>query len=424
LALIGGIPTAHARERLTMIACYDTSPRPLTEKILERPRLIQRVRERIDSERGHMSVFTVSERERQLAVALGIPLYGVNPELLPLGTKSGSRKVFREARIPMPPGVEDLRGGREVAGAIASLWEQHPKLRRVVVKLNQGFSGEGNAILPLGARLTKVRPGKAPHRARVDAVLEALPHLRFGASGETWTRFEGELQKIGGVVEAYLDGESKRSPSAQLRINPRGKLEAMSTHDQLLGGRDGQVYLGCRFPADPAYRFEIQKDALAVGEILRDKGVVGRVAVDFVAVENERGDWNRYAIEINLRMTGTTHPIMMMKLLNDGDYDPDRGLYLTRRREPRYYVSTDNLVEPHYQGLLPDDVLDIAAVHDVHYRPWKETGVVFHLLGAVSQFGKIGMTAIGATPEEAEAFYQRAKVVLDNETRGDWATRK
>ena len=417
LALIGGIPTAHARERLTLIACYDTSPRPLTEKILERPRLIQRIREAIDPEHAHMSVFTVSERERALAVRLGIPLYGVDPALLPLGTKSGSRKVFRSAGIPMPPGTEDLSSGREVADAIASLWEEHPKLKRVVVKLNQGFSGEGNAILPLAQRLDRVRPGKAPHRARVDGVLEALPRLRFMGPEETWERFEKEFQRLGGVVEAYLEGKRKESPSAQLRIDPRGNLQAMSTHDQVLGGRDGQTYLGCRFPAHHAYRFEIQKDALAVGEVLKKKGCVGRVAVDFVAVENEGGQWSRYAIEINLRMTGTTHPIMMMKLLNDGDYDAEKGLYITRRGEPRYYVSTDNLLEPSYKGLLPDDVLDMAAVHDVHYQPWKETGVVFHLLGAVSQFGKIGLTAIGASSEEAELLYQRAKQVLDLEAR-------
>jgi hypothetical protein len=49
----------------------------------------------------------------------------------------------------------------------------------------------------------------------------------------------------------------------------------------------------------------------------------------------------------------------------------------------------------------------------------EETGIVFHLLGALSQFGKIGLTAIGSTPDEAELFYQRAKQA-DLETSGDW----
>jgi hypothetical protein len=417
LALIGGIPTAHARARLTLLSTYDATPRPLTQKILERPRLIRRIREAIDPARAHMTVFTVSERERSLAVALGLPLYGVDPELLPLGTKSGSRHVFREAGIPMPPGAEDLHDERAVAGAIAGLWEAHPETERVVVKLNQGFSGEGNAILPLSGRAGSAAPGRAGHAGRHDALLEALESdLRFTAQDESWPRFKQALGELGGVVEIYLEGKSKRSPSAQLRINPRAELQALSTHDQVLGGRDGQTYLGCRFPADEAYRMDIQRDALAVGEVLRKRGVVGRVAVDFVTVEDARGAWSRHAIEINLRMTGTTHPIMTLKLLNDGDYDAETGLYLTRRREPRFYVSTDNLVSPSYRGLLPEDVLDIAAVQDLHYRPWKETGVVFHLLGAVSEFGKLGLTAIGASSGEAEAWYQRAREALDLET--------
>jgi hypothetical protein len=158
-----------------------------------------------------------------------------------------------------------------------------------------------------------------------------------------------------------------------------------------------------------------------VGKVLVRRGCVGRVAVDFVTIEDERGEWSRYAIEINLRMTGTTHPIMTLKLLNDGDYDPELGLYVTRRGEHRYYVSTDNLESSSYRGLLPEDLLDIAAMHDLHYRPWAESGVVFHLLGALSQHGKVGMTAIGASPEEAEHFFQRTRQVLDLETSAEGA---
>jgi len=44
LHLLAGIPASHARARLTMLCAYDASPRPLTQKILERPRLLQRLR--------------------------------------------------------------------------------------------------------------------------------------------------------------------------------------------------------------------------------------------------------------------------------------------------------------------------------------------------------------------------------------------
>lgn len=419
LALIGGIPTAHARERLTLLCTYDSTPVPLTRKILERPRLIERIKRAIHPDRAHLTVFTVSEAERELAVTLGLPLYGVDPELLSLGTKSGSREVFREAGISMAPGVENLRTEKEICEAVANIWEENPKSKRVVVKLNEGFSGEGNAVLRLDQTLKAAAPRKASHEARVSAVSEALrKDISFVAPSETWTRFKRSFKRMGGIVELFVEGKRKGSPSAQLRINPRGELEAMSTHDQVLGGADGQTYMGCQFPAVESYRLAIQDDALKVGEVLRSRGVVGRVAVDFVTVDRGRGKWDRYAIEINLRMTGTTHPMMTLKLLNDGAYDPDSGLYLTPRGQPRYYISTDNMMAESYRGLLPEDLLDIAAVHDIHFRPWKETGVVFHLLGALSQYGKCGVTAVGASPDEAEEWMERTREALDAETGG------
>ena len=55
---------------------------------------------------------------------LGIPLNGVDPNLIHLGTKSGSRKVFREAGVPVPEGLEDLRTEHDVESALVELRER------------------------------------------------------------------------------------------------------------------------------------------------------------------------------------------------------------------------------------------------------------------------------------------------------------
>src|SRR6185295_17488999 len=44
LQFLAGIPASHARSRLTLLCADDASTRSLTEKILERPRLIERIR--------------------------------------------------------------------------------------------------------------------------------------------------------------------------------------------------------------------------------------------------------------------------------------------------------------------------------------------------------------------------------------------
>ena len=94
LHLLPGVPGMHARRRLTLISCNDASPAALTRKILERPRVLDRIREAIpDLASAHMTCFTVTELERKLAVILGLPIYGCDPSLLHWGSKSGSRKI-------------------------------------------------------------------------------------------------------------------------------------------------------------------------------------------------------------------------------------------------------------------------------------------------------------------------------------------
>jgi hypothetical protein len=117
--LLPGITGYHARQRLIMLSCFDASRKPLTEKILDRPRLIRRIREQIRfPEMAHLACFNVTDLEKQLALALDIPVYGCNPSLSYLGTKSGSRKIFKKVGIPVPNGVEDLGNEDEIAAAL------------------------------------------------------------------------------------------------------------------------------------------------------------------------------------------------------------------------------------------------------------------------------------------------------------------
>ncbi len=290
LQLLPGIPHQHARRRLDLFCCHDASLQPLSAKVLARPRLLARIREAIrDPRTAHLTCFTVSALERTLAVRLGVPIYGCDPDLLDLGSKSGGRKVFREAGVAVPAGVEDLRDERDVAEALAALKARDPNLRRAVVKLNEGFSGEGNAVF-------RFDDDGAPEGGALSGWVRArLPSLAFEARDMAWELYRAKLRSMGGVVEAFVEGAEKRSPSAQYRVDPLGRVEVISTHDQVLGGPSGQTFLGCQFPADHAYRLEVQAAGLRAAAILRDRGVLGRFGVDFLAVR-EGDRWKHYGI--------------------------------------------------------------------------------------------------------------------------------
>jgi PGM1 C-terminal domain/ATP-grasp domain len=404
--LLVGIPASHARARLTLLCAYDASPRSLTEKILERPRLIQRIRYGIsDPSRAFMTVFNSTPLERKLAVLLGIPLNGVDPSLAPLGTKSGSRKVFREAGAPLPEGFEDLRSEDDVVAALDALRKRRPGIRQAVLKLDDSFSGEGNAIF---------RYPKVSFRG---AIRDAMADLTFGVPTQP-DAYRRKFAEMGGIVEEFLDYPESASPSVQLRIDPQGEVVLLSTHDQILGGPACQVYEGCRFPAAEPYRRQIQEAARRVGEVLARRGVVSRFGVDFfVGRRSGQTEWEVFALEINLRIGGTTHPFLALQFLTGGRLDPESGAFLSVGGLPKCYRSTDNLKSESYRGLCPEDLIDITTINRLHYNHATETGVLFHMVGALSQFGKVGLTAIGNSPEQADAIYASALEVLDRETR-------
>ena len=409
LGLLQGIPGSHARKRLKLLSCHDSSPIPLSQKILQRPRLLQRLRELVPTAtNNHMTCFNATTMERTLAVRLGLPLYACDPDLSYLGSKSGGRDVFREAGIDMPDGFENLRGAKDMASSLAELKRRNPNLRRAVVKLNEGFSGEGNALFPMTESAS-------------DSTLEAkildrlTRELKFEARGETWESFEQKFEQMQGIVECFIEGDDKRSPSVQCRLEPTNSYSVLSTHDQVLGGPSGQVFLGCTFPAVQDYRLDIQSAGAKVCDVLLKRGAIGRFAVDFISVK-EGNQWKHYAIEINLRKGGTTHPFMTLQFLADGDYDTDTGLYLTPAGQPRFYYASDNLENERYKGLSPEDLIDIAVYHDLHFHGASQQGVAFHLIGALSEFGKLGVLCIGDSPENAYKLYQTTVGVLDQAT--------
>ena len=408
LHLLPGITGIHARQRLTMLSCYDSSSIPLSKKILCRPRLIERIKQNITNyKETHLTCFNITSLEKTLSVRLGIPLFGTDPDLLYEGTKSGARKIFKEAGVYTPAGFEDLKTKDDVIHALLSLKKNKPALRKAVVKMNDGFSGEGNAIYHF-------EKNKEAH-IDFDTILNSLPGcMKVVAKDVSHDDFFEKIFGMEGIVEEFIDADTKTSPSVQCLINPLHNIEILSTHDQVLGGEDGQEFVGASFPASSDYNISLAKEANKIANTLAARGGLGRFAIDFISVKRH-DDWVHYAIEINLRKGGTTHPYFMLQFLTDGIYNANKGEYFTASGNQRFYFSTDNLCKDIYKGLTPSDLIDIAMFHSLMYDGASQEGVMFHLVSALSQYGKLGLVCIGETPEKAREYYDKVVYVLDKE---------
>jgi hypothetical protein len=411
LALLPGVIPSHARSRLTLVSVNDASPRSLSEKLLDRPRVLARIAALIPNRsRSHLIPYNTTELERDLAVSLGIPMYGADPRLADLGSKTGCRRLFRDLGVPHPLGAENLHALDGIADSIVEMRAERPSMRSAIVKLNEGVSGAGNAVVRLAGL---PEPGAPAER---EAVLQRLTEMELESQETPYDVYVAKFAEGGGIVEERIEGDELRSPSVQLRVLPSGVVELLSTHDQLLGGASGQSYLGCVFPADPEYARLITTHAATIGGRLAELGALGRFAVDFVVVREGTG-WTPYAIELNLRKGGTTHPFLTLQFLTDGRYDPESALFVTPNGAEKHLVATDHLESDLLRGLVPLDLFDIVARHGLHFDQSRQVGIVFHMISSLTEHGRVGLTAVGDTAEEAELRYQAAQRILLDEAR-------
>lgn len=415
LSLLPGVIPSQARSRLHLLATSDSSPRPLSEKILERPRFIEKIRELIpDPSKAHLVPYVTTELERDLSLKLGIPMYGADPRHFHFGTKTGCRILFREESVPHPVGEEDIGSIPEVVAAISRMRVARPRMAEVLVKLNEGASGNGNALVDL-----RHLPPQGSHE-EAPAITERVRNMKFEKPDTIFDAYVAKLATRKGIVEERLSGGEIRSPSVQMRVTPLGDLEILSTHDQLLGGPSGQSYLGCRFPADDEYARAITIEAEKIGRRLAAEGVIGRFAVDFVVIRNGDQSWHPYAIEVNLRKGGTTHPFLTLQFLTDGSYDPEKAVFTTRLGNTKFFIASDHVESDSYRGLTPDDLFDIAVRHRLQFDQATQTGIVFHMMSALSVLGRVGLTAVADSHEAAAALYDRALAVLGEESRSSF----
>jgi hypothetical protein len=392
-SLISPERRSHARERFRVFEVADPTHRSVAEKLLDRPDVLDELREHIGGRTAFIEPWNVTDHEVNVALALDAPINGSSPHLWPLGYKSAGRRLFREAGVPVPAGCEDVRCLDDVLAAVAAVRAERPHAGGVVIKHDDSGAGDGNVVIDLRT------PGDLLSR------LEQLP---------AWYL---EDLALGGVVEELISGTRFTSPSAQIDVLPDGRVVVLATHEQVLGGAGGQVYMGCRFPAEPGYAAELARYARAVGEKLAERGVLGRASIDFAAARDTRGRWHLHALEVNLRKGGTTHPYAVLRNLAPGRYDEHAGTWVTADGTTRAYWATDNLVDPHWKGLPPASVIDQVARDGLQFDGETGTGVVLHMLSCLAIDGRLGLTAIGRDPHHAAELYERAAASIATAAR-------
>ncbi len=390
------VPFTHARRRLRMQPLMDREFRPLTQKMLERPALLQRLRRALrTAPAAYLTVYHSSQLEMQLAVELGIPIMGTDPRHEAMSTKAEARKLFQELGLQVAPGVAGLSSLEDLSQALVEM-QQNGQLSvaqpKVVVKQNRGVSGLGNKGLSVmsvwSLLVSELEPWEKAAR-----LAQSLKRNWGDAEGKAfWSRFE----RLGGLVECWVPGEPV---SVQLSISPAG-VEVEGVCEENLDGQGR--YRGAILPAADGLAGAVLPPARKVAEALAKKGVLGRVEVDFLV-----GSAGVYALDINMRKSNTASALRQLTALAGGAYRPEDNRYRSLSGKDKTMYTTDWL-EVGPQATSLHDVIDLATEDGLHYSSASHTGAIFHMLGGVGATGRVGVSCVGNGLEEAHELYRQA----------------
>jgi hypothetical protein len=138
------------------------------------------------------------------------------------------------------------------------------------------------------------------------------------------------------------------------------------------------------------------------------------LSVDFAAACHATGRCDVFALEINLRHGGTTHPYAVLRNLVPGRYDVDAGQWLSTDGSPRSYRATDNMVDIGWLGLPPGAVIAAVTAAGLQFDHATGTGVVLHMLSCLAIDGRFGLTAIGRTPQHSDELFEATRNAVND----------
>jgi hypothetical protein len=224
-----GVSFEDFKSRLTLLSPMDSRSISLVEKILSRPLLIQKMKKlNRNPERTCLVCNVSSEYEFELCKKLDCVFLGFDPKQNYFGTKDGSKKIFQMAKIPFPDATPICKDEISFYEETLDLIQRNDNADMIVVKLNDSFSGKGNANMKLH-HLREFMKIKKERKDILQELTNECHNLIFSAD-TNWETFRKRINDMGVISEIFID--SIECPSGQGYVE-KGKLTLVSTHDQV-----------------------------------------------------------------------------------------------------------------------------------------------------------------------------------------------
>ncbi|XP_023962989.2 IQ domain-containing protein H isoform X3 [Chrysemys picta bellii] len=336
------------------------------------PKTIKRIKNLIQGKEAYIIGGLPHKDDLAVADILNVPILGSEPEVAHLyRTKSGSKRIFASACVPIPPGEYDIYNHR-----------QEPAL----VKISQEL------------------PGLLAQHA------QPVNEKRF----PTWEKFLQTFLSQGGVIEAFPPSENVTNLTVDMLIEPMGDIRIVSSGDQIHA--DGPLQSsGTTVPqcsVDPAV---LNSLCLKIGEACKSRGVLGYFSVDLVTfIHPQTMEQQVWVTDLDLCYSDQLAFTQIMLYVTNGNLDGCSSRFevpLTWKKtkshsvqseeaetpspvSSRYAVMSSQLRHSNLSVIYYSVLLQICKAHGIGFDVQEKQGTIFILYEDRKRY-RLGMITIG-----------------------------
>ena len=347
LALLPGVIPSHAR-RAPAHSCRvnDASPRSLSREAARAPAGARAGSGALIPDRAasHLVPYNTTELERDVALSLGHPDVRRGPAVLPTRDQDRVPAAVRRGRACRTRwAARTCTDVDDVVDAIVGCAPSRPAVAQRDRQAERGRLGRGQrGRRARAASRDRARPTSATRSLRrladdgARVPDDAVRRLRRASS-----------PRAAASSRSGSSGDELRSPSVQLRVTPRRRgRAALDARPAARRRRAARATWAASSRPTPRTPQRSPREAAKIGERLAARGRARAVRGRLRRGPRRGGGWTPYAIELNLRKGGTTHPFLTLQFLTDGALRPGDGAVPRAERARRSTSSRPTTSSP------------------------------------------------------------------------------
>ena len=300
--------------------------------LLYSPSALNKIREIINGKQAYIVPGRINEADFHLSIAIGVPIFSGDPHITKVfSTKSGAKRIFQKADVPMPIGAYDLYTREDFCQQLTKLIANNLYINTWIFKIDNEFMGRGHASLNVETiktiielRKKKVDMTESIIKKLQDVITKILPKKVKIAMPSLFKTFDSYMEKFckhGGVIEAapLCPASKVSSPSIAFMIEPDGEIEIIGSYDKFYATE--YVNAGCFFPQTSLPAMNLHTLCESVANVLYEKGMIGHVTIDLVSFPNP-SDPNAHplfwAVDINNELSENAAISSFFDILMEG----------------------------------------------------------------------------------------------------------